>query len=171
MRRCAQRRFVRGVPRNDVSLGHALLRTREDRASRLDDAGVKRAPKQRWGYTEAHAKSGVTGTLPAIETWLNQYKGYEIEIEVPEYTAMCPKTGLPDFGTIRIRYMPDKACLELKSLKLYIYAYRNLGIFYENAVNRILQDIVAACRPVWIKVTGEFTARGGLRSTIEAKYP
>ena len=123
------------------------------------------------GYSERHAKSGVDITLPEIETWPNQYKRYEIAIEIPEYTAICPKTGLPDFGTIRLRYMPDKACLELKSLKLYIHAYRNLGIFYENAVNRILQDAVKACRPIWAIVTGEFTARGGLRSTIEAKYP
>ena len=125
----------------------------------------------RVGYGEAHAKSGIREPLREIETWPNQYKGYEITIEVPEYTAICPKTGLPDFGTIRIRYLPDKACLELKSLKLYIHAYRNVGIFYENAVNRILQDVVSACRPVWVVVTGEFTARGGLRSTIEAKYP
>ena len=123
------------------------------------------------GYTDAHARSGLTAKLPAIETWPNQFKGYAITIEVPEYTAICPKTGLPDFGTIRLRYMPDKTCLELKSLKMYIHAYRNLGIFYENAVNRILQDVVASCRPVWAVVTGEFTARGGLSSTIEAKYP
>ncbi len=125
----------------------------------------------RLGYNESHAKSGISAPLPDIETWPNQYKGYEVTIEIPEYTAICPKTGLPDFGTIRLRYMPDKACLELKSLKLYIHAYRNLGIFYENAVNRILQDVVKACRPVWAVVTGEFTARGGLRSTIEARYP
>ncbi|OGW68070.1 MAG: NADPH-dependent 7-cyano-7-deazaguanine reductase QueF [Nitrospirae bacterium RIFCSPLOWO2_02_FULL_62_14] len=123
------------------------------------------------GYSERHAKSGIDAKLPGIETFPNQYKGYEITIDIPEYTAICPKTGLPDFGTIRLRYMPDKACLELKSLKMYIHAYRNLGIFYENAVNRILQDIVAACRPVRAVVTGEFTARGGLSSTIEAKYP
>jgi 7-cyano-7-deazaguanine reductase len=123
------------------------------------------------GYNERHAKSGIDAKLPPIETFPNQYKGYEITIEIPEYTAICPKTGLPDFGTIRLRYMPDKACLELKSLKMYIHAYRNLGIFYENAVNRILQDVVAACRPVRAVVTGEFTARGGLSSTIEAKYP
>ncbi|MDE3019236.1 MAG: NADPH-dependent 7-cyano-7-deazaguanine reductase QueF [Nitrospirota bacterium] len=125
----------------------------------------------RRGYTDVHARSGVQAKLPAIETWANQYKGYEITIEIPEYTAICPKTGLPDFGTIRLRYMPDQDCLELKSLKLYIHAYRNLGIFYENAVNRILQDVVASCRPVWAVVTGEFTARGGLSSRIEAKYP
>ncbi len=131
---------------------------------------MKRRTRRR-GYTDVHARSGVQAKLPAIETWANQYKGYEITIEIPEYTAICPKTGLPDFGTIRLRYMPDKDCLELKSLKLYIHAYRNLGIFYENAVNRILQDVVASCRPVWAVVTGEFTARGGLSSRIEAKYP
>ncbi|MEW6245410.1 MAG: preQ(1) synthase [Nitrospirota bacterium] len=135
----------------------------------LRGTGARKATKL--GYNERHARSGVSVPLPDIETWPNQYKGYEITIEIPEYTAICPKTGLPDFGTIRLRYMPDKACLELKSLKLYIHAYRNLGIFYENAVNRILQDVVKACRPVWATVTGEFTARGGLRSTIEARYP
>jgi len=121
------------------------------------------------GYTDRHARSGIDARLPAIETWPNQFKGYEITIEVPEYTAICPKTGLPDFGTIRIAYMPDKHCLELKSLKMYIHAYRNLGIFYENAVNRILKDLVAACRPIHARITGEFTARGGLRTTIEAR--
>lgn len=132
---------------------------------------MRRARTRKPAYTEQHAKSGVDSPLPDIETWPNQYKGYEITIEIPEYTAICPKTRLPDFGTIRLRYMPDKSCLELKSFKLYIHAYRNLGIFYENAVNRILQDVVQACRPVWVTVTGEFTARGGLRSLIEAKYP
>jgi len=130
-----------------------------------------KASKTKLGYNERHARSGIRAKLPAIETFPNQYKGYEITVEIPEYTAICPKTGLPDFGTIRLRYMPDKACLELKSLKMYIHAYRNLGIFYENAVNRILQDVVASCRPVWAIVTGEFTARGGLSSKIEAKYP
>lgn len=123
------------------------------------------------GYNERHAKSGLTASLPAIETFPNQYKGYEITIEIPEYTAICPKTSLPDFGTITVHYMPDRECLELKSLKMYIHAYRNVGIFYENAVNKILQDIAAACRPVWAKVTGTFAARGGLRSVIEVRYP
>jgi 7-cyano-7-deazaguanine reductase len=123
------------------------------------------------GYTEHHAKSGKHAKLPLIDTWPNQYHGYDITIEIPEYTAICPKTGLPDFGTIRIHYVPDQSCLELKSLKLYILAYRNLGIFYENAVNRILADVVKASRPVSATVTGEFTARGGLHSTIQAKYP
>jgi 7-cyano-7-deazaguanine reductase len=121
-------------------------------------------------YTKDHAKSGIGAALPAIECWENQYPGYEIEISVPEYTAICPKTGLPDFGTIYIQYVPGRGCLELKSLKEYVNAYRNLGIFYENAVNRILRDLVAACKPVSMKVRGEFTPRGGIQSRIEARY-
>jgi len=121
-------------------------------------------------YTETHAKSGIDAVLPAIECWENQYPDYEIRIVIPEYTAMCPKTGLPDFGTVEVDYIPDRWCLELKSLKEYINAYRNLGIFYENAVNRILSDLVSACRPVRMKVRGEFTPRGGLRSTVEATF-
>jgi len=117
-----------------------------------------------------HAKSGINASLPAIECWENQYPGYDIEIIVPEYTAICPKSGLPDFGTIYINYVPDKRCLELKSLKEYINSYRNLGIFYENAVNRILRDLVAACKPVSMIVRGEFTPRGGIQSRIEARY-
>ncbi|MBM4123080.1 MAG: NADPH-dependent 7-cyano-7-deazaguanine reductase QueF, partial [Nitrospira sp.] len=84
----------------------------------MRNKGKKTQPASSLGYSEQHAKSGVLARLPEIETWPNQYKGYEITIEIPEYTAICPKTGLPDFGTIRLRYMPDKACLELKSLKL-----------------------------------------------------
>jgi 7-cyano-7-deazaguanine reductase len=125
----------------------------------------------RLGYSERHAKSGLTAKLPRLETWPNQYHGYEITIEIPEYTAICPKTGLPDFGLIRLTYIPDQSCIELKSLKLYIHGYRNVGIFYENAVNKILADFVKACRPVSATVTGEFTARGGLRSVIQASYP
>jgi 7-cyano-7-deazaguanine reductase len=122
-------------------------------------------------YTKEHATSGIDAPLPEIETWPNQYDGYEITVEVPEYNAVCPKTGLPDFGTLTIRYEPDKACLELKSLKLYIVAYRNLGIFYENAVNRVLADCVKACRPRRMVVTGRFTSRGGISSVVEARYP
>ena len=121
-------------------------------------------------YTDDHAKSGIDASLPDIECWPNQFPNYEISIEMPEYTSICPKTGLPDFGTITIQYIPDKLCLELKSLKMYFQAYRDIGIFYENAVNRILRDIVAACHPVRAKVTGEFSSRGGMRSVIEACY-
>ena len=122
-------------------------------------------------YTPEHAAAGVRVKMPEIETWPNQYKNYEITISIPEYTSICPRTGLPDFGIITIHYLPDKRCLELKSLKYYMLAYRNLGIFYENAVNRILDDVAHACRPKWVVVRGEFTTRGGMRTTIEARYP
>ena len=122
-------------------------------------------------YTLEHARGGTRATLPEIETWPNQYRGYEITITIPEYTSICPRTALPDFGTIIIHYSPDKLCLELKSLKYYILAYRNLGIFYENAVNRILDDVARACRPRWAIVRGEFTTRGGMHTTVEARYP
>jgi 7-cyano-7-deazaguanine reductase len=122
-------------------------------------------------YTSAHARSGVEGPLPEIETWPNQYQGYEITITIPEFTSICPRTRLPDFGTITIHYLPARKCLELKSLKYYILSYRNLGIFYENAVNHILDDVGRACRPKWAVVRGVFTTRGGMHTTIEARYP
>ncbi len=122
-------------------------------------------------YTAAHARAGIDARLPSLETWPNHFPGYQITIRFPEYTSVCPKTGLPDYGAITIRYQPKKVCLELKALKTYLLAYRNLGIFYENAVNRILRDIVAAVRPVWCQVTGEFTPRGGLTTTVEARWP
>jgi len=121
-------------------------------------------------YTDEHAKHGIDAELPEIECWANQFPNYEISIEMPEYTSICPKTGLPDFGTITIKYTPDKLCLELKSLKMYFQAYRDIGIFYENAVNKILKDVVRACQPVRAKVTGEFSSRGGMRSVIETCY-
>jgi 7-cyano-7-deazaguanine reductase len=121
-------------------------------------------------YTEVHARAGLDAPLPAIECWENQHLNYEIEIIIPEYTAVCPKTGLPDFGTIIVKYVPDRWCLELKSLKEYINCYRNLGIFYENAVNRILKDLAAACKPISMTVRGEFAPRGGIRSVVEARY-
>jgi 7-cyano-7-deazaguanine reductase len=121
--------------------------------------------------TEKEAKAGLAAKLPPLETFPNQYTGYEIVIEIPEFTSVCPKTGLPDFGTITIRYIPRTRVVELKSLKDYIVAYRNLGIFYENVVNRILEDVVKACRPVRARVTGVFNPRGGIRSTVVAAYP
>ncbi len=122
-------------------------------------------------YTDQHARAGIDAPLPKIECFMNQYKDYEITISIPEFTSICPRSGLPDFGTITIRYIPDKWCVELKSLKMYILAYRNLGIFYENAVNRILKDFVSASKPIRAIVTGEFNVRGGMKSTIEAIYP
>ena len=121
-------------------------------------------------YTDEHAAAGIDARLPEIETWPNQFPGYEIEIEIPEFTSVCPKTGLPDFGRLTLRYTPDKLCLELKSLKMYLLAYRNLGIFYENVVNRFLRDIVKAVKPVNAVVIGEFTPRGGLQSKVTATW-
>ena len=121
-------------------------------------------------YTAEHARAGVDAALPSIETWPNQYSGYEIEVVIPEFTSVCPKTGLPDHGTLRLIYEPLKSCLELKSLKMYTLAYRNLGIFQENVVNRFLADVVKACNPVEATVIGEFAARGGLSSLITATY-
>lgn len=121
-------------------------------------------------YTEEHAKAGLDAPLPEIETFPNQFPGYEIEIVIPEFTSVCPKTALPDFGEITIRYVPDKRCLELKSLKMYELGYRNLGIFYENVVNRMLRDIVAAAKPRSATVVGEFSPRGGLYSKVTASW-
>ena len=122
-------------------------------------------------YTEDHARSGINTPLPKLECFKNQFKNYEITVSIPEFTSVCPRTGLPDFGSITIRYIPGQWCVELKSLKTYILAYRNLGIFYENAVNRILRDLVKASKPVQAMVTGEFNVRGGMKSVIEASYP
>ena len=121
-------------------------------------------------YTDDHAAAGIDTALPEIETWPNQFRGYEVEISVPEFTSICPKTGLPDTGIITVRYVPDKVCLELKSFKMYTIAYRNLGIFQENVVNCFLRDIVKACRPVSITVTGDFVPRGGLGSKMTASW-
>jgi 7-cyano-7-deazaguanine reductase len=122
-------------------------------------------------YTAEHARAGIDTKLPSLDIWPNHFPGYRIITRYPEYTSVCPKTGLPDYGTIIIEYEPKKSCLELKALKMYLLAYRDLGIFYENAVNRILRDIVDATRPEWCIVRGEFTARGGLTTTVEARWP
>ena len=121
-------------------------------------------------YTGEHAEAGVNAPLPDIETWPNQYRDYEIEISTPEFTSVCPKTGLPDHGTLTLRYVPDKVCLELKSLKMYWLEYRNLGIFQENVVNRFLADVVKATHPISATVVGEFTPRGGVYSKISASW-
>jgi len=122
-------------------------------------------------YTPEHAKSGLDANFPEIETWPNQFPKYEITIDIPEFTSVCPKTGLPDFGTLIIHYMPDKLCLELKSLKEYLLTYRNLGIFQENIVNQVLEDVVKAAKPVWAVVKGEFRPRGGIGTIVEARWP
>ncbi len=121
-------------------------------------------------YTDEHARAGVLAPLPEIETWPNQFADYEIEIVMPEFTSVCPKTGLPDFGKIVLRYVPDKLCLELKSFKMYLLAYRELGIFQENIVNRVLRDVVKAAGPLGATVIGDFAPRGGLNTIVTASW-
>lgn len=110
--------------------------------------------------------------LPQIEVFTNVYPNsdYLISLEFAEFTAICPKTSLPDFGTVFIDYKPKHVCLELKSLKEYFGAYRNLGIFHENVVNKINDDIVAACSPRYLKVKAVYKARGGIITTVEKEY-
>jgi len=129
--------------------------------------GMPKAPR----YTPEHAQAGLNAKFPEIETWPNQFAGYEIVVDDPEFTSVCPKTGLPDFGVLTIRYMPRQRCLELKSLKEYLQAYRNLGIFQENIVNRVLDDVVRWARPVWAEVKGDFRPRGGISTVIVARWP
>lgn len=121
-------------------------------------------------YTEEHARAGLDADLPEIETWPSQYRDYEIEIVTDEFTSVCPKTGLPDFGQLVLRYIPDRLCLELKSYKMYLVAYRHLGIFQENVVNRVLGDVVKAAHPKTATVVGDFSLRGGLGTVITASW-
>jgi 7-cyano-7-deazaguanine reductase len=115
------------------------------------------------------------GTTPAraLETFANPRPGrrYEIRFECPEFTCLCPKTGQPDFATIRIRYVPDALCVELKSLKLYLWSFRDTGAFHEDVTNRILDDLVAALSPREIVVVGDFLVRGGIHTVVEARWP
>jgi 7-cyano-7-deazaguanine reductase len=107
-----------------------------------------------------------------IETWEFQYPGTQttLEVSIPEFTCICPKTGLPDFATLVVTYVPNKLCLELKSFKEYINSYRELGIFHEHVVNRLLNDCVKACKPLSMEVRGVFNARGGIQTTATAGY-
>ena len=110
---------------------------------------------------------------PAIEVWENQYadKEYAIELALPEFTCICPKTGLPDFAVITIEYSPRRYCIELKSFKMYAISYRNVGIFHEHLINRMLDDFVRACRPRWATIKGVFNPRGGITTTVSRHYP
>ncbi|MDD5078575.1 MAG: preQ(1) synthase [Candidatus Omnitrophica bacterium] len=109
---------------------------------------------------------------PEIEVWENQYadKDYTINLDVPEFTCICPKTGLPDFAVIRIEYSPDKLCVELKSFKLYTIFFRGVGIFHEHLINKILEDFVSAVNPRRFKISGTFNPRGGITTTVTAEY-
>jgi 7-cyano-7-deazaguanine reductase len=107
-----------------------------------------------------------------LETFPNPRpeRDFEIAINCPEFTSLCPKTGLPDFGEIRITYVPDQACLELKALKYYLIGFRNRGIFYEAATNQILDELVEACRPRRMTIVGDFSVRGGMKTIVTASY-
>jgi 7-cyano-7-deazaguanine reductase len=129
------------------------------------------SPRNNLRYTPEHAAAGLDYNFPEIETWPNQFPGYEIVVDDPEFTSVCPKTGLPDFGNIVIRYVPDQLCLELKSLKEYLQSYRNLGIFQENVVNQVLEDVVRWAKPVSAEVKGEFRPRGGISTIVIARWP
>jgi len=129
--------------------------------------------KKRKSSYENLQKSIRSLKTPTIEVWRNQYpdREYSIHFNVPECTCICPKTGLPDFATINLTYGPDKMCLELKSFKMYIIFFRDVGIFHEHLVNKILDDIVKSCRPRWAKVEGIVSPRGGIQTTVVAQYP
>lgn len=169
------------MPLNNVSPhGRAYALDRLDAFNSASEPGITCFLAGRrwlqWGmpkprYTRGHAEAGLKTRFPEIETWPNQFPGYEIVVDDPEFTSVCPKTGLPDFGTVTIRYMPDKHCLELKSLKEYLQCYRNLGIFQENIVNRVLEDVVRWARPVWAEVKGDFRPRGGISTVVVARWP
>jgi len=109
---------------------------------------------------------------PKIEVWENKYKDkpYTVNLQTAEFTCICPKTGLPDFATIKIDYGPAKSCIELKSFKEYLMFYRDIGIFHEHLINKVLDDFVKACKPRWASVTGEFNVRGGIKTTVTATY-
>ncbi len=108
-----------------------------------------------------------------LETFENPYpqRDYTIRIRVPEFTCLCPKTGQPDFATLHIEYIPDRSCVELKSLKQYVWSYREEGAFHEAVTNRILDDLVAACSPRFLRVSAEFNVRGGIYTTVVVEYP
>jgi 7-cyano-7-deazaguanine reductase len=110
--------------------------------------------------------------MPEIEVWENQYpeKEFTVRLSYPEFTCVCPKTGLPDFAVINLEYVPQKLCVELRSLKMYFIAYRGVGIFHEHLVNKILEDFVSACRPRRARVEGVVNSRGGIQTTVTAEY-
>ena len=111
-------------------------------------------------------------STPEIEVWKNQYpdKIYTINLDIPEFTCICPKTGLPDFAVIRIEYSPAKFCVELKSFKMYTIFYRNIGIFHEHLINKMLEDFVKAVRPRRARIEGVFNPRGGITTTVTRQY-
>jgi len=144
------------APQSGKGSHHGLTLLRRPDSPRGRDAPIPRSPDK-----------------ARLETFRNAYpkRDYWIHFECPEFTALCPITGQPDFGAITIDYIPARACLESKSLKLYLFSFRNHGTFHEAAVNRILDDIVTVCRPRRLRVTGRFNARGGIAITVTAEHP
>lgn len=134
----------------------------------------RRRPTRRLTRTELGGEVRLMPSAPSteLETFENPRPGraYEVRFECPEFTCVCPKTGQPDFATIRIRYSPDARCVELKSLKLYLWSYREVGAFHEDVTNKILDDLVAATQPTWMVVEGDFYVRGGIRTVVEARH-
>ena len=133
---------------------------------------MKNKPGRKGSDYEGLQKNVRKLKTPEIEVWQNQYadKIYSINLDVPEFTCICPKTGLPDFAVIRIEYSPNKFCVELKSFKLYTISFRNVGIFHEHLINKMLEDFVAAVKPRWVKISGIFNPRGGITTTVSAEY-
>ena len=127
--------------------------------------------KRKSGY-EGLQKSVRSLKTPEIGVWENQYpdKVYTIVLDVPEFTCICPKTGLPDFATIKIEYSPSRYCIELKSFKMYTIFFRNIGIFHEHLINKMLEDLVRASKPRWMRIAGEFNPRGGITTTVIREY-
>lgn len=125
--------------------------------------------KSRYEGLQAHVRHLKT---PAIEVWKNQYPDRRcvVAIEIPEFTCVCPKTGLPDFAVVTIEYAPFKDCVELKSLKEYLMFYRDVGIFHEHFVNRLMDDFIRACRPAWAKIVARFNPRGGITTTVTREH-
>jgi len=121
---------------------------------------------------QAHQKKFLSANLPPLEVVDNHYaqRGYLIHFEIPEFTCVCPKTGLPDFATLTVDYIPDKKLVELKSLKLYINAYRNVGVFHEHVANKVLDDLVAALKPRRARMVADFNVRGGIHTVVTADY-
>jgi 7-cyano-7-deazaguanine reductase len=117
-------------------------------------------------------KNNAKKEILQIETFPNPFPGrdYTIEMECPEFTCLCPKTGQPDFATLYISYVPEKLCIELKSLKLYLVSYRNEGGFHENLTNVVLDDLVAACKPRRMQIVGDFNVRGGIHTTVTVEH-
>ncbi|MCX5712913.1 MAG: preQ(1) synthase [Candidatus Omnitrophica bacterium] len=127
--------------------------------------------KKKSAYEGLQSKVRLMKT-PQIEVWKNQFpdKEYLIALDVPEFTCICPKTGLPDFAGIKIEYSPDKYCIELKSFKMYTIFWRNVGIFHENVINRMMEDFVKACDPKSVRITGVFNPRGGITTSVIREY-